>query len=167
MIDERSSTVCFTGHRTYDGDGVDVLCRVIRELYARGFRRFLSGMAVGFDLAAAEAVVAYRERMPGLQLVAVVPFKGQQAHFSAADCDRYERVLMAADEVVVLSDCYYPGCYAVRNNFLVDHAALVVAWYDGSAGGTRQTVLRARKQGLEVYNSYSGEVLCAEPTLFG
>ena len=56
--------MAFTGHRTYRGETGDALSRTLEELCARGFRTFLSGMAVGFDLAAAEAVLALRERCP-------------------------------------------------------------------------------------------------------
>lgn len=40
----------------------------------------------------------------------------------------------------------------MRNNYLVDHASLLVAWYDGSPGGTRHTVSRALRRGLEFVN---------------
>ena len=57
MIADRRTSVAFTGHRTYRGAAADALRRTVGELYARGFRTFLSGMAVGFDLAAAEAEI--------------------------------------------------------------------------------------------------------------
>ena len=56
MIADSRTSVAFTGHRTYRGAAADALRRTVGELYARGFRNFLSGMAVGFDLAAAEAI---------------------------------------------------------------------------------------------------------------
>ena len=76
MIADSRTSVAFTGHRTYRGAAADALRRTVGELYARGFRNFLSGMAVGFDLAAAEAVLELRERAPGVRLVAAVPFRG-------------------------------------------------------------------------------------------
>lgn len=238
MIEDRLTTVAFTGHRTYRGQAAAALRAAIGELYARGFRTFLCGMAVGFDLAAAEAVLACRDcgckpavpvlacrdcgresaapvlacrdcgrepvppeipvsdanfvaplgsvavsqiasavtsgsglfpaagsaslhppqsppsekPMPGLRLVAVVPFQGQASRFSAADRERFHRVLAAADRSVTLSPSYHAGCYAVRNNYLVDHASLLVAWYDGSPGGTHYTVRRALRRGLEIVN---------------
>lgn len=89
-------------------------------------------MAVGFDLAAAEAVLELRERVPGVRLVAAVPFRGQEMRFSPADRERFRRVLAEADSVEVLAPAYHRGCYAVRNDFLVDNARVLVAWYDGS-----------------------------------
>ena len=143
MILNPRTCVAFTGHRTYRGEACEVLFRALEELCVRGFRTFLSGMAVGFDLAAAEAVLALRERCPEVRLVAAVPFPGQARHFPHKERARYERVLAAADETEVLAPAYHRGCYARRNDFLVDHAQILVAWYDGSPGGTRYTVGRA------------------------
>lgn len=168
MLCDPLSTVAFTGHRTclHEADGA--LWRAIEALHDRGLRTFLSGMAVGFDLAAAEAVLACRERLTGLRLVAVVPFEGQDARFSAQDRLRFRHVLAAADERVVLAPAYFRGCYAVRNDYLVEHAAHFVAWYDGSPGGTHYTVLRALRRGRRVDNLCpAGPPLPAPaPTLF-
>ena len=168
MIADPRTSVAFTGHRTYRGAAADALRRTVGELYARGFRTFLSGMAVGFDLAAAEAVLELRERMPGVRLVAAVPFRGQEMRFSPADRERFRRVLAEADSVEVLAPAYHRGCYAVRNDFLVDNARVLVAWYDGSPGGTRHTVSRALRRGLEFVNLHPlrAGVALTEPTLF-
>ena len=244
MTEDRLTTVAFTGHRTYGGQAATALRATVGELYARGFRTFLCGMAMGFDLAAAEAVLACRDSqtasalspaaasaaafpsaaasaavppasvlspaaasaaafpsvaasaavppasvfspavdsvsaffpephsphmpMPGLRLVAVIPFRGQESRFPAVDRERFRRVLAAADHSVTLSPSYHAGCYAVRNNYLVEHAALLVAWYDGSPGGTHYTVRRALVRGLEFINlhPHSAALRQAEPTLF-
>lgn len=152
MISEPNSAVSFTGHRSYRGEADAQLRRTVEELYARGMRTFRTGMAVGFDLAAAEAVLVCRAVCPQIRLVAVVPFGGQAGRFSSADRARYDRVLAEADETVMLAERYYRGCYAVRNDFLVEHASAVVAWYDGSPGGTQYTVRRALVRGREVWN---------------
>ncbi|MDE6070127.1 MAG: DUF1273 domain-containing protein [Alistipes sp.] len=152
MIDDLSAAVAFTGHRTYDGRADEALRQTVVACHARGVRTFLSGMAVGFDLAAAEAVLACRDELPGLRLVAVVPFEGQQARFSALDRARFDRVLAAADETIVLSPVYHRGVYTVRNDFLVAHAAHLIAWFDGSPGGTHYTVRRAARFGRRIDN---------------
>ena len=152
MILNPRTCVAFTGHRTYRGETGDALSRTLEELCARGFRTFVSGMAVGFDLAAAEAVLALRERCPEVRLVAAVPFPEQARYFPCEERIRYERVLAAADETEVLAPAYHRGCYARRNDFLVDHAQILVAGYDGSPGGTRYTVGRALVRSREVVN---------------
>ena len=151
MIADSGRSVAFTGHRTYDGTAAESLSAAVERLYGRGFRTFLSGMAVGFDLAAAEVVLTLRAAHPDVR-------------FSPADRVRFRRAVAAADEVEVLAGGYRRGCYAVRNDFLVDRAALVVAWYDGSPGGTRYTLRRALARGREVWNLHpSGGGLAIRP----
>ncbi len=152
MTCERSHTAAFTGHRTYRGEAAEALAALLGELHAEGYRRFLCGMALGFDMAAAEAVLALRAAHPEVRLVCVVPFAGQDRRFPAVEQERYRRILEAADETVVLRDDYRPDCYARRNDCLTDGASVVVAWYDGSSGGTHYTVRRARRLGLRVLN---------------
>lgn len=152
MTCERSHTAAFTGHRTYRGEAAEALAALLGDLHAEGYRRFLCGMALGFDMAAAEAVLALRAAHPEVRLVCVVPFAGQDRRFPAVERERYRRILEAADETVVLRDDYRPDCYARRNDRLTDGASAVVAWYDGSSGGTHYTVRRARRLGLRVLN---------------
>lgn len=152
MTCERSHTAAFTGHRTYRGEAAEALAALLGDLHAEGYRRFLCGMALGFDMAAAEAVLALRAAHPEVRLVCVVPFAGQDRRFPAVEQERYRRILEAADETVVLRDDYRPDCYARRNDCLTDGASAVVAWYDGSSGGTHYTVRRARRLGLRVLN---------------
>jgi len=179
----RESTLCFSGHRSYvpsHGETIR-LARAVRAARDAGFRTFITGMAPGFDLAAAEAVVRMRERIcegvrdaadgvvcdaaaNDVRLVAAVPFAGQTRGYSEHDLERYNRLLAAADEVKVLADRYSHGCYYRRDDWMVDRAARIVCWYDPSRGasGTRYTVRRAVRAGLEVVNLFrdpAGELL--------
>ncbi len=148
MKSDLSTSAAFTGHRSYDGRCNAALAQCLRGLHARGFRTFLCGMAVGFDMAAAEVLLSLA--LPGVRLVAVVPFPDQPRRFSPRDRARYEALLAAADETITVSATYHPGCYAMRNDFLVAHASTVVTYYDGSPGGTHYTVRRAERCGREV-----------------
>ena len=161
-------TVSFTGHRSYAGEGADALREVVELLWRRGVRVFMSGMALGFDMAAAEAVVALRKRHPAVRLVAVVPFRGQEQSFSKAERTRWERLIAAADEVVTLAEEYRREVYAVRNNYLVDHATTLVTWYNGSEGGTRYTIRRALRHDKKLIHLCPTTPLAAypEPKLF-
>lgn len=146
IICDPQITACFTGHRSYDGSGDEALCMAIRTLYAEGYRIFLSGMAVGFDLAAAEMVLSLRTELPDLQLVAVLPFKGMDSKFSELDKRRFASILAAADKTITLATDYSVMAYTLRNNFLVDNATATIAYFDGSKGGTAYTVRRAVKR---------------------
>ena len=128
MDRSREHTAAFTGHRRYDGECDDALRAVVRELYGRGFRVFWSGMALGFDLAAAEAVLALRGELPGLWLCCAVPFPGQADRFPEADRLRYMRILDRADEVATLAPRYEPRCYLRRDEFMVERS-----WHGSTA----------------------------------
>lgn len=156
MCNDRAATVAFTGHRTYDGSCDEALRSVVRYLHGRGFRTFITGMAVGFDLSAGECAVSLRGELEGLRLVCAVPFAGQERRFPDEERLRYMRLLSAADDVVVLAERYSPAAYRMRNDFLVDNASLVVTYYDGTRGGTSYTVHRAVQQRLPVVNLWSG-----------
>ena len=142
---DREITACFTGHRTYDGCCNDELRNAIRELYGRGYRHFLCGMAIGFDLVAAEVALVLRNELAELRVVAVIPFEGMQQRFSAHKQTLFNRVVAEADEVITLAPHYSAGAYAVRNNFLVDNSSATIAYFDGSKGGTAYTVRRTIK----------------------
>lgn len=120
-------------------------------------------MAVGFDLAAAEAVSDCRKSLPDIRLVAVIPFRGQQQRFSETDRARFDRICAEADETIVLSESYNSGVYAVRNDYLVDHAATLITWYDGSAGGTRYTVEKALSQGRQLIHLHPATPSAVRP----
>lgn len=168
MIVDPQITVAFTGHRHYGGEADAALWQTLERLHAEGFRIFLSGMAAGFDLAAAEAVVRLRDRFPDVRLIAVVPFREQPSHFTPRDRQRYATLLAAADHTECLSEHFHRGCYMVRNDWLVNHASTVVAWYDGSEGGTRYTVMRATRKGRMVLHLHPQvpAALVRDPELF-
>lgn len=156
MKPDSATTVAFSGHRSYRPDAANTagLDAAVSALAEQGYRTFLCGMACGFDLAAAEAVLRLRASGIPLTLHAAVPFPGQADSYRTADRARYERVLASADVVQVLSPHYYPSCFLRRNDFLVASSALLVCWWDGSRSGTGYTVRQARACGLHVINLY-------------
>lgn len=160
MFPDRSHTVAFTGHRTYRDQAADLLPVTLEALYRRGYRRFMSGMAVGFDLAAAEAVAELRSRHADVKLICVIPFPDHPKRFAPEARQRYERLTAGADERVFVNERYAPDCYARRNDYLVDNASYVVAYLDGgSRGGTSYTVRRAHRQHLPVENLHPDKQL--------
>ena len=153
-------TVAFSGHRTYRGEVAEELRALVGGLYDEGFRRFLCGMAWGFDLAAGEAVAELKQRCSDVELVAVVPYEGFRGLFHGKDGEQYYRVLAAADEVVVVSECEPKVAFRMRNDFLADNASCVVAWFNGvGRGGTAYTVKRARRRGVRVENLFPSSQL--------
>jgi len=59
--------------------------------------------------------------------------------------------LEQADSVVYVSRDYHKDCMLDRNRFLVEHAAVLLAVYNGARrSGTGATVNYARKMGREI-----------------
>ncbi len=148
--------ISFTGHREFDESGlVQPLKQSIIQLcdLSPDVPIFYCGMAVGFDIAAAEAVLELRRGGVELRVVAVVPFKDQAKYFATVDQRRYEHVLSEVDEVVILSEDYDAMVYHRRNDYLVEQAELIVAYYDESSkGGTHYTVKSAKRKKKGVVN---------------
>lgn len=152
-------TFAFTGHRLIESSKVNDLRKALRAnikaLYAKGIRIYLSGMALGFDMIAAEEVIALKEELPSLRLVAVIPFQGQNNRWSYRDKQRYSQLLAAADDSVVLSEGFFKGCYLKRNDFMIDHSCGIMAYFDGGyKGGTFYTFRQAKIKGKDIINLY-------------
>lgn len=152
----RPYTVCFTGHRQLADSQLPALSarldNVLSKLYDMGYRRFICGGALGFDMLAAERVIDMKEHLPGVQLVMAIPCAAQSRAWPIADGQRYERILYAADETHVLSKVYYKGCMAVRNRFMVDRSSYVVCYLTDTKGGTASTVAYAFKENISLLN---------------
>lgn len=143
------STCAFTGHRDLEDLDIALLDRVILHLVKNGCKKFLCGMARGFDLTAAESVMALKKDYPDIELVACVPCDGQERYFSSGDKARYERIIKNCSRVVNLSESYYHGCMHARNRYMVDNSDVVVCYLRKKTGGTYYTVKYAEKKGVK------------------
>ena len=105
-----ANTAAFSGHRNLKDTGFDsgLLERVIRELINNGTKTFLCGMAVGFDLSAAETVLSYKEKEE-IKLIACLPCPNQSERYSSANKLLYEKILNSCDEVVTVCPEYKIG----------------------------------------------------------
>jgi len=151
-----TKTIAFTGHRNFRMDKQELaveLERVIREEYRKGFSVFVTGMAQGFDLLAAEAVIALKQAREDVLLVCAIPFRGQQSRYCAQDKQRYSAILDAADKADYLSESYYEGCFLRRNDYMLENSSGLIAHFDGSQkSGTGYTVRRSQRAGKKVIN---------------
>lgn len=145
-----ANSCAFTGHRNMQDLDYALLDRVVENLIKTGCKRFLCGMARGFDLAAAESVIALKAEYPDLSLVACIPYGGQEIGLSIFDRARYKRILENCSEVLVLSEEYYHGCLHVRDRFMIDNSEVVVCYLRTMSGGTYYTVEYARSLNRKV-----------------
>lgn len=107
-------------------------------------------MARGSDFYFCEAVLALRRQKGDVTLEAVIPCEEQAARWSERDRDRYFALVSACDGETLVQRHYDRGCMFRRNRYLVDHAARLIAVYDGMLGGTMYTISYAMKQGLDL-----------------
>ncbi len=162
LSSSKMKSISFSGHRYFDMslDG-EPLRNTIDSLVASGEQLvFWSGMAVGFDLAAAEVVLSHIDRGADATLCCAVPYIAQHERFSPSDRALYDYVMSRADRIETLSDHYRPDIFMRRNDLLVDRCDLLVAYYDGEGrGGTAYTVKRALRRGVKVENIYPQQQL--------
>ena len=140
--EEKSIRACaFTGHRVLPQDfSKAYLKEVIVRAIEQGTEIFYCGMAMGFDLLAAEAVLALRTEYSHIRLVLCIPFYNQEKNFSAVDKTRYAEICHHADEQILLSETYYKGCLLARNRYMADNADALIAYCEKDTGGTAYTV---------------------------
>ena len=152
LISPPAQTCCFTGHRGIDPAALaPLVAREIARAASRGYTRFISGMAVGFDLLCARVVLKYKDTGAPVALECALPCEGQTRFWGARERALYETVLRRADRVTVLSPVYTPSCMALRNRYMVDSSTLVIARTDGrQSGGTFQTLEYARSLEREI-----------------
>ena len=118
----------------------EALKNAVKEAIKEGVEIFYCGMAMGFDLLAAETVFYLKEEFPKIRLVACVPCYGQEKSFSKEDKARYVEALKKADERIILSERYYRGCMQVRDKYMAERADMLIAYCKKETGGTAYTV---------------------------
>ena len=153
--EKRLHRVCFTGHRPEKlSEPEAVVCRkledAIRSSVDDGYFVFISGMARGVDIWAAEIVLKEREHNPAIKLICASPYKGFERSWSSDWKKRYNDIMNAADLVRFICPGYSRTCFQIRNEWMVDHSARVIAVYNGEKGGTRNTIKYAKKHNVDI-----------------
>lgn len=148
--EKRKVRCCFTGHRpqklTRPIDDIKVdLENEILAAVKDGYTTFITGMAYGTDIWAGNIVVRLKDRFPELKLIAAVPFPGFEARWEPEWREKYHLLLSSADLVKTICSEYSEHAYQARNEWMVDRASKCIAVYNGTAGGTRNTIQYARK----------------------
>lgn len=153
--DLRLHRCCFTGHRpeklnTSEKEVKAALRKQIDQAVHDGFTVFITGMARGVDLWAAEIVLDLRKRNKEIRLICVIPHDGFEARWSPSWQELYRYVLAEADLTRVISKGYHTGVYQVRNEWMVNHSTRVIAVFNGQPSGTKNTIDYAYRQGVPV-----------------
>ncbi len=148
--EKRTRRVCFTGHRPEHLTRSELAIRKdlekeTRQAIADGFNVFITGMARGVDIWAAQIVLRLREEGYSIKLICACPYVGFEAYWTQAWQTQYKNILAAADFVKYVCRSYSRSCFQIRNEWMVNHAARVIAVYNGKKSGTRNTIDYAAK----------------------
>lgn len=143
-----------TGHRPDKLGGYD------KEIYQKYYQlaynwlkenqptKVISGMAMGWDMALAEASQNLK-----IYTILAIPCKNQDIKWSGWWKEKYQIITFArANECHVLSETYTPYCMHKRNEWMVDRADKMLALWDGSKGGTYNCIQYANKKKKQVIN---------------
>ena len=136
--EKRMHRCCFTGHRPEklqapEGVVAAALEKEIRQAIADGFNVFITGMARGVDIWAAEIVLRLRDAGEAVRLICACPYQGFERGWKQSWQERYQAILSAADLVrftgrtsdsfVKIRRCSSSGGIGVRYALMVDVAS--------------------------------------------
>lgn len=155
--EKRLHRACFTGHRPEklnqpEGVVVKGLTNAIHEAIADDKNVFISGMARGVDIWAAEIVLRLRSEGEDVKLICASPYEGFERGWSADWQQRYNAVLRDADLVRYICPGYSRACFQIRNEWMVNHSSLVIAVFNGQPSGTKNTIDYAVRKGIAYQN---------------
>jgi uncharacterized phage-like protein YoqJ len=158
----KENTCCFTGHRPaklpwHDNED-DTRCTalksslfdIVEALYYADKTHFICGMAIGCDMYFCEAVLKLRSEHDDVTLEAAIPCEQQTAKWNDFYKKRYLYLIHQCDIETVLQRNYTADCMKRRNQYMVDNSSVLVAVFDGTPGGTSQTLAYAKSRGLDI-----------------
>lgn len=159
ICNNREKCCCFTGHRPHklgisEREAKKLLSDAVDMAIENGYTTFISGMAQGIDMWAAEVVIEKRKSDPTIFLVCASPYPQMADRWQEWEKAKFKRIISSADEVKYICEHYTPYCFHARNNWMVNHSSLVIAAYDNEDGGTKNTVQYALNSGIKVINIF-------------
>lgn len=177
-------SLAFTGHRPAQLGGYDennpVALRIkskLKELifqsYESGYRKFITGMAMGVDQWAGQVVADMKNIHPDIKLIAAVPFASQSSLWYPKSKQDWLNLLKSCDEIYVIDqqpdvfitldnlldlsktpnlDAKYLISYKLnkRNEWMVDKADSMLAVFKQTPGGTANCVQYAKSKGKRI-----------------
>lgn len=143
LLAAQGQPIAFTGHRLDKVGGFEDVVRkhMLLALAVARPSEVISGMASGIDTWA--ALTALKLNIP---LRCAVPFKGQEKLWPHEACKVYQHILSQAAFVnIVCEGGYHASKMQARNEWMVDRCALLLAYWNGSTGGTKNCLDYARR----------------------
>lgn len=150
--------VAATGHRPDKLGGYEQHAERRLRAYARSVLEALEplaviqGCALGWDTAVALAAFDL-----GLPVVSAIPFEGQESRWRDGAQRIYRDILRRSCQVVVVSPYGYSRqAMQERNEYMVNECGLLLACWNGTAGGTANCLRYANAVRRPWFNCYHG-----------
>ena len=140
-------------------DNHPIAAKIINQLYLeieKAFWRdsadtFITGGALGVDQWGAEIVLLLKRFYPQIKLIIARPFPGQDELWTPNHKEDYRKLLSQADQVIdVNPNPADTWKYFARNKWMINESDMLIAVWDGSDGGTADTIWHAKKKGIEI-----------------
>ena len=154
-FEKRRHRVCFTGHRpekltrseeTIRKDLEIQICQAVAD----GLNVFITGMARGVDIWAAQIVLMLRYEGYDVKLMCACPYDGFECGWSQEWQKQSREILTVADFVKYVCGGYSRSCFQIRNEWMVNHSARVIAVFNGENSGTKNMIDYAAKVGVPI-----------------
>ncbi len=163
MIGLSHKTACFTGHRPqsipYLWNEISVQSIKLKNeiksasidlIENHNVAHFISGMALGVDMIAAEIVLDLKKKYPNITLECAIPCETQATKWTEKYRERYFSIIEKSDKETLLQTHYTADCMHKRNRYMVDESDYVIAVWNGSPSGTGKTVLYAKENNKQI-----------------
>ena len=153
---------CFTGHRPnklpWGYDEQDNRCEKLKNkvkqevenLIQNGVQHFITGMALGFDMICAEVVLDLQKEYKNIKLYGAIPCSNQCERWNEKYIAKYEEIFSKLYDFRCKYVKYNQFCMQERNSYMVDHSYYVIALFDGTNGGTKNTVTYAKSKNKNI-----------------
>ncbi|MCD6125154.1 DUF1273 family protein [bacterium] len=145
--------IAFTGHRPGKLRDISAVKSQIRQFLSHQFELHpdllvISGGALGVDQLAAEVCIEL-----GIPFVFVLPFPVRvfTARWNSSSRAHLRYLISHAVRTFVVQSTFSMAGYMRRNEVMVRHCNLLCAVWDGSSGGTANTVRYAQSIGREIH----------------
>jgi uncharacterized phage-like protein YoqJ len=161
-----NKTCCFAGSCStffdeFSQDSVQIkslLKNEIEKAIKEGYDCFITGMNLGFDMWAAEAVIELRKKYPHIKLVAALPGQNQEENWSHVVRAKYKYLLMRVDVLYYVHRGIYEPYYMVeKDKHIVDKSSLLITMFDENEGGV-YAFDYALKKGIHVIQITKDEI---------
>lgn len=152
----RALCCAFSGHRDLSAEALRALQprmeQVVTASIAKGYRHFLAGGAMGFDMLAAITVLNLQFSFPYITLSMILPCPAHDEKWDFAKRGQLQTICKRATEVLYTAEHYHRGCMMIRNRYLIDHSAALICYCARKSGGTAATLQMAEKNMLTIQN---------------